>query len=44
MHPLRHLFDDINRNHWGIDPRGNDKARNRSRLRRVLLRHAVGQR
>jgi hypothetical protein len=38
MHPLRQLFDDINRKHWGIDPHREGMTRDApSRIRRILV-------
>ncbi len=45
MHPMKHLFDDINRNHWGIDQRGRAGDENApSRIRRPLFRRGLRRR
>jgi hypothetical protein len=39
MHPIKHLFDDINRNYWGIDQYGHVAEGNAPRrIRRPLFR------
>jgi hypothetical protein len=42
MHPIKHLFDDINRNYWGIDQCGHVGEGNApSRIRRRLFRRRL---